>query len=58
MSSQDEELSDDGVRGHLSLAGTQSKDPVALELVQLDRLVEAALIDPDSGAVTWTGQNL
>lgn len=42
-------------RDHLSLAGTQSEDPVAVELVQSDRLVEAALVDPNSSAVTWRG---
>lgn len=44
-------------RAHLSLAGTESEDPVAVELVQSDRLVEAALINANSSSVTWRRKN-
>lgn len=48
------------VRGwqHLSLARTQSEDPVTVELVQFDRLMKAALVDTNSSTVTCRGQKL
>lgn len=43
---------DAAVRTHLPLTRTQSEDPVAVELVQPDRLVEAALVHTDGSPVT------
>ena len=38
---------------HLSLAGADFEDPVLVKLVQFDGLMEATLVHPHSGTVTW-----
>lgn len=38
---------------HLSLTWTETDDPVTVKFVQLDRLVEAALVHVHSGSITW-----